>query len=81
MTAQDDWQHWYDRFGKIRNGMIRLFHDRAIWRTILAMLHASPGVARGSFGEPPTSRRATDRHDAPPGEPAAQRPVQPRRRR
>ena len=27
------------------NSMIRLFRDRAIWRTILAMLHASPGVA------------------------------------
>jgi hypothetical protein len=45
VTAQDDCQHWCDWSGKIRNSMIRLFHDRAIWRTILAMLHASPGVA------------------------------------
>ena len=31
--------------------MILLFRDRATWQTILAMLHTSPGVARGSFGE------------------------------
>ena len=31
--------------------MILLFCDRATWQTILAMLHTSPGVARGSFGE------------------------------
>jgi hypothetical protein len=28
-----------------------MFHDRAIWRTILAMLNANPKVARGGFGE------------------------------
>jgi hypothetical protein len=50
-TAHDDRQHWRDRFGGIRNGMILLFRDRATWQNILAMLHTSPGVARGSFGE------------------------------
>lgn len=51
MTAQDDWQRWCDRFDKIHNGVLRLFHGRAIWRTILAMLDANPLVARGGFGE------------------------------
>ncbi len=35
----------------MHNGVIRLFHDRAIWRTILAMLDANPDVVRGGFGE------------------------------
>src|SRR5580704_18159102 len=34
----------------IHYGVIRLVHDRAVWRIILAMLDASPGVARGGFG-------------------------------
>jgi hypothetical protein len=51
VTLQDDWQRWCDRFDKLHNGVIRLFHDRAIWRTILAMLDANPGIARGGFGE------------------------------
>lgn len=51
MTAQDDWQCWCDRFDKTHNDVIRLFHNRAIWRTILAMLDANPKVARSGFGE------------------------------
>ena len=51
MTVQQDWQRWCNRFDQLHNGVIRLFHDRAIWRTILAMLDAKPGVARGGFGE------------------------------
>lgn len=51
MTAQDDWQRWCDRFDKLHNGIPRLFHDRGIWRTILAMLDANPRVAPGGFGE------------------------------
>jgi hypothetical protein len=51
VTAQDDWQRWCDRFDKLHNGILRLFHDRGIWRTILAMLDANPQVARGGFGE------------------------------
>jgi hypothetical protein len=51
VTAEDEWQGWCARFGKTHNGVIRLFHDRAIWRTILAMLDANPKVARGGFGE------------------------------
>jgi hypothetical protein len=51
VTTQDDWQRWCDRFDRTHNGVIRLFHDRAIWRTILAMLDANPHVARGGFGE------------------------------
>lgn len=51
MTAQEDWQRWCDRYDKLHNGVMRLFHDRAIWRIILAMLDANPGVARGGFGE------------------------------
>jgi hypothetical protein len=51
VTAQDDWQRWCDRFDKLHNGILRLFHDRAIWRTIMAMLDANPQVARGGFGE------------------------------
>jgi hypothetical protein len=50
-TAHDDWQYWRGRFGRIRNGMIRLFQDRATWQTILAMLHKSVGVVPGSFGD------------------------------
>jgi hypothetical protein len=51
VAAQDDWQRWCDDFDKLHNGILRLFHDRAIWRTILAMFDANPGVARGGFGE------------------------------
>lgn len=52
MTVQEqDWQRWCDRFDKLHNGVIRLFHDRAIWRTIRAMLDANPDVARGGFAE------------------------------
>jgi hypothetical protein len=51
VTARDDWQRWCARFDKTHNGVIRLFHDRAIWRTILAMLDVNPHVARGGFGE------------------------------
>jgi len=51
VTTQDDWQHWCDRFDRLYNGVLRLFHDRSVWRTILAMLDANPGVARGGFGE------------------------------
>jgi len=51
VTAQDDWQRWCDQFDKLYNGILRLFHDRGIWRTILAMLDANPQVARGGFGE------------------------------
>ncbi|MCX9193159.1 hypothetical protein C3Y87_17455 [Carbonactinospora thermoautotrophica] len=47
MTAHTDWQRWCDRFDKIHNGVIRLFRDRAIWRTILAMLDANPDAAPG----------------------------------
>ena len=36
--------------------MILLFRDRATWQTILAMLHTSPGVARGSFGSTGSDR-------------------------
>jgi hypothetical protein len=51
MSAQDDWQSWCGRFDKLHNGILRLFHDRGIWRTILAMLDANPQVPRGGFGE------------------------------
>jgi hypothetical protein len=51
VTTQDDWQRWCQRFDKTHNGVIRLFHDRAIWRTLLAMLDANPKVARGGLGE------------------------------
>ncbi len=50
VTAHTDWQRWCDRFDKIHNGVIRLFRDRAIWRTILAMLAAYPDVACGGCG-------------------------------
>jgi hypothetical protein len=46
VTAQDDWQRWCDRFDKTHNGILRLFHDRAIWWTILVMFDANPAVAR-----------------------------------
>jgi hypothetical protein len=51
VTAQDDWQRWCERFDRLHNGILRLFHDRGIWRTILAMLDANPRVARGGLGE------------------------------
>jgi len=37
-----DWHRRCDRFDKIHNGVIRLFHDRAIWLPILTMLDANP---------------------------------------
>jgi hypothetical protein len=51
MSREDDWQAWCDRFDKTHHGVLRLFHDRAIWRTIMAMLEANPAVPRGGFGE------------------------------
>lgn len=51
MTTQDDWQRWCDRFDKLHNGIFRLFHDRGIWRTVLAMLDANPQVSRRGLGE------------------------------
>jgi hypothetical protein len=51
VTTEDDWQRWRERYNATHNGVLRLFHDRAIWRTILAMLNANPAVARGGFGE------------------------------
>jgi hypothetical protein len=51
MTQEEEWQRWRERYDKTHNGVLRLFHDRAIWRTILAMLDANPAVARGGFGE------------------------------
>lgn len=48
---EDDWQRWCQRFDKTHNGIVRLFHDRAIWRTILAMLDDNPAVTRGGHGE------------------------------
>ena len=51
MSAQDKWQQWCDQFDQLHNGILRLFHDRAIWRTIMAMLDANPQVTRGGFGE------------------------------
>jgi hypothetical protein len=51
VTPQDDWQRWYARFDKLHTGILRLFHDPGIWRTILAMLDANPQVARGGLGE------------------------------
>jgi hypothetical protein len=50
VTMKDDWQRWRQRFDKTHNGVIRLFHDRAI-STILAMLDANPAVTRGGHGE------------------------------
>jgi hypothetical protein len=47
----DDWQRWCGRFDKLHNGILRLFHDRGIWRTIIAMLDANPKVIRGGHGE------------------------------
>ena len=52
MTPCDqDWQRWRDSFDKTHHGIVRFFHDRAIWRTILAMLDANRQVRRGGFGE------------------------------
>ncbi len=51
MTTEDDWKRWCERFDRTHNGVIRLFHDRAIWRIILAMLEANKHVTRGGFGE------------------------------
>ncbi len=51
MTLEEEWQRWRECYDTTHNGVLRLFHDRAIWRTILAMLEANPAVARGGFGE------------------------------
>jgi hypothetical protein len=53
VTAQDDWQHWCDRFGKIRNTMIPLFQ----------------GFAKAIKDIPGGSRRATDSTGTCPGHP------------
>jgi hypothetical protein len=51
VNLEEQWQGWRSRFDRTHNGVVRLFHDRAIWRTILAMLDANPRVLRGGFGE------------------------------
>jgi hypothetical protein len=51
VTTDYDWQRWCERFDRTHNGIVRLFHDRAIWRTILAMLDDNPAVTRGGHGE------------------------------
>jgi hypothetical protein len=51
MTLEEELQRWRERYDTTHNGVLRLFHDRAIWRTILAILEANPAVARGGFGE------------------------------
>lgn len=51
MTLAEEWQSWCMRFDETEKGVLRLFHDRYIWKTILAMLDANPSVARGGFGE------------------------------
>lgn len=51
MTLAEEWQDWCSRFDETEKGVQRLFHDRYIWKTILAMLDANPSVARGGFGE------------------------------
>lgn len=45
------WEGWCGRFDQVENGVLRLFHDRMIWRTILAMLDQNREVQRGGFGE------------------------------
>jgi hypothetical protein len=51
VTLEDDWQRWRERFDKTHNGVLWLFHNRSIWRTIMAMLDANPAVARGDHAE------------------------------
>lgn len=54
-------KRWCDQFDKLHNGVIQLFRDRAIWRTILAMLDANPvspavdSVSTGSNRVTPTA--------------------------
>jgi len=49
VTAHTSRQRWCDQFDKIHNGVIRLFRDRAIWWTVLAVLPADrPGRPAGS---------------------------------
>jgi hypothetical protein len=51
VTTEDDWQGWCARFDRTHNGVIRLFHDRAIWRTIRAMIDSNPAVQQAGFAE------------------------------
>lgn len=46
MNLEEQWQGWRSGFDRTHNGVVRLLHDRAIWRTILAMLDAKPRVPR-----------------------------------
>jgi hypothetical protein len=51
MTLAEEWQNWCWRFDETEKGVLRLFHDRYIWKTVLAMLDANPSVGRGGFAE------------------------------
>lgn len=50
-TNAEQWQTWRDRFEQRHRGVLRLFYDRGIWRSIQAMLDQNPAVPRGGLGE------------------------------
>ena len=51
MTREEQWQAWCARFDETHHGVILLFHNRAVWRTIRAMIDTNPAVRRTGFAE------------------------------
>jgi hypothetical protein len=46
--VHDDRRHYCDWPGKVHIGVILIFHGRAIWRVILAMLYSHPPCRLGA---------------------------------
>ncbi len=61
MTLEDYWQAWLARFDQPHNLVLRLFHDRAMWRTIQAMLdtNSAPAAASASPASQPATQTAS----------------------
>src|SRR5882757_1185936 len=51
MTRQEEWQGWCARFDETHHGVILLFHNRAVWRTIRKMIDTNPAVRQTGFAE------------------------------
>jgi hypothetical protein len=48
---EDEWQRWCARFDQAHNGVIRLFHDRSVWRTIRQMIDTNSAVHQTGIAE------------------------------
>lgn len=51
MTFEEQWQAWCARSDETHNGVVLLFHNRAVWRTIRKMIDTNPAVEQTGFAE------------------------------